>query len=116
MLSFGEMARAMAIDDATMVRHIDALLRDFVADNPRLFGFRDEPVMAESALSKAGWTVFRGGHLRLRDDDLLPRLELVGDHPRDQRIARRQNRRLVKLYESMQDTGAIDPFFSMADP
>jgi hypothetical protein len=33
MLTFGEAARQMRIDDATMARHIDALLRDFVDGN-----------------------------------------------------------------------------------
>jgi hypothetical protein len=54
MLSFREMVEQMQIDDATMARHVDALLRDFVADHLALFGFWDE-MPAEAALSKAGW-------------------------------------------------------------
>jgi len=105
------MVRAMTIDDATMVRHIDAPMRDFAAGNRAFFEFWGA-LPTESALSEAGWTYFRDGHLRLRGDQL----ELVGDDLRDQGVVRRQNQRLVKLYKSMQDTGAIDPFFSMADP
>ena len=71
--------RHMAIDDAAMVRHIDALLRDFVANNRTLFEFWGD-LPTGSALSEAGWQFFRDGDLRLRDDDeSLPRLELVGD-------------------------------------
>jgi hypothetical protein len=47
-------------------------------DNRTLFGFGCE-LPAEGALSEAGWTFFRDGHLRLRGDGPLPRLELVGD-------------------------------------
>jgi hypothetical protein len=54
---------------------------------------------------------FHRGYLRLRDDDFPPRLELVGDR-QDWRITMQRNRRLIKLYEAMQDTGTIDPFFS----
>ena len=116
MLTFRELAQAMAIDDAVMVRHIDALLRDFVDERRTLFGFWGE-LPTESALSEAGWRWFRDGHLRLHDDKaVLPRLELVEDNLSSRGIARRQNQRLVKRYESMQDTGAIDPFFSMIDP
>jgi hypothetical protein len=44
----------MNIDDATLVHHLDALLRDFVRENRALFWFwRDLPT--ESALSEAGW-------------------------------------------------------------
>ena len=115
MLTFRELAHAMAIDDATMVRHIDALLRDFVDERRTLFGLWGE-VPTESALSEAGWRWFRTGHLRLHDDKaLLPRLELVENDLCGRGIARRQNQRLVERYESMQDAGAIDPFFSMVE-
>ena len=96
MLTFREAVRAMAIADATMARHIDALLRDFVADNRTLFGFWDG-LPAESALSEAGWRWFRDGQLRLRDDGSLPRLELVGD-PYGRGVAKRCNARWVTRY------------------
>jgi hypothetical protein len=102
--------RDHAISDTTIVRHIDALLRAFAAGNRAFFEFWGA-LPTESALSEAGWTYFRDGHLRLRGDQL----ELVGDDLRDQGIARRQNQRLVRLYRSMQDAGAIDPFFSMVE-
>jgi hypothetical protein len=84
----------MAIDDATMVRHVDALLRDFVAENLKLFGFFDG-LPAETALSKSGWRFFRGGHLGLRDDEPLPRLEFVGDIW-GRGFARQQSQRFVE--------------------
>lgn len=76
-MTFRELAQAMAIDDVVMAQHIDALLRDFVEDYRTLFGFWDG-VPAESALADAGWRWFRTGHLRLRDDEPLPRIEFVG--------------------------------------
>jgi hypothetical protein len=66
MPTFREAARAMAVTDATMVRHLDALLRDFVDDNRALFGFWGE-LPTESALSEAGWTYFRDGYLAAQD-------------------------------------------------
>jgi hypothetical protein len=81
----------MNVDDTTMVRHVDALLRDFVDDHRTLFGFQDQP--SESALAEAGWRFFCDGLLRLRTDTLLPRLELVGDLL-GRGTTKRENRRL----------------------
>jgi hypothetical protein len=64
MLTFGEAARQMKIDDATMARHIDALLCDFVDGNRILF---EGDLPTESALSEAGRRLFREGRLR-RDE------------------------------------------------
>jgi hypothetical protein len=106
-------AEEMVIDDAAMVQHIDALLRDFVADNRTLFDFWGD-LPTESARSEAGWQSFRDGDLRLRDDESLPRLELNGDLD-SRKIARRQNLKWWHAFEALQIAGAVDPFFSMAD-
>jgi hypothetical protein len=108
MPTFGEAARQMKIDDATMARHIDALLRDFVDGNRALF---EGDLPTESALSEAGWRLFREGRLRLRCDELVPRLELVGDDSR--KAVRRQNLKWWRVVEALQTAGEADPFFSM---
>jgi hypothetical protein len=108
MLTFGEAVRQMKIDAATMARHIDALLRDFVADNRILF---EGDLPTESALSEAGWRLFREGRLRLRCDELLPRLEPVDSR----KVVRRQNLKWWRAFEALQIAGEVDPFFSMAD-
>jgi hypothetical protein len=111
MLTFGEAARQMRIDDATMARHIDALLRDFVDGNRALF---EGDLPTESALSEAGWRLFREGRLRLHCDELVPRLEPVGD-PDSRKAVRRQNLKWWRALEALQIAGEVDPFFSMAD-
>jgi hypothetical protein len=111
MPTFGEAARQMKIDDATMVRHIDALLRDFVADNRTLL---EGDLPTESALSEAGWRLFREGRLRLRCDELLPRIEPVSD-PDNGKAVRRQNLKWWRVVEALQTAGEADPFFSMVD-
>jgi hypothetical protein len=114
MPTFRDAARAMAVTDATMVRHLDALLRDFVDDNRALFGFWGE-LPTESALSEAGWTYFRDGYLAVRADGPLLRLELVGD-PYGRRLARRLNQKWWRTFEALQTAGTVDPFFdAMAD-
>jgi hypothetical protein len=75
-----------------------------------LFGFWDGPP-TEGALSDAGWRWFCDGYLALRQDQPLPRLELVGDLYGRQ-VARRRNQRFVNPYEAMQDSGTIDPYFA----
>jgi hypothetical protein len=102
-MNFREMVRHMAIDDNTMVRHLDALLRDFVDDHRALFGFFSDKPPAESALSKAGWRWFAAGHLRLEQDDgLVPRLELAGDLA-GRGDAKLENQPFMALYERLQD-------------
>jgi hypothetical protein len=109
MPTFREAARAMAVTDATMVRHLDALLRDFVDDNRALFGFWGD-LSTESALSEAGWAYFRDSYLAVRGDGPLLRLELVGD-PCGRQLARRSNQKWWRTFEALQTAGAVDSFF-----
>ena len=55
--------------------------------------------------------VHHHGYLALRDEGLLPQLELVGDLYGRQ-VARQRNQRFVNRYEAMQDSGTIDPYFA----
>jgi hypothetical protein len=107
-MNFRELVRHMAIDDSTMVRHLDALLRDFVDDHRALFGFFGDQSPAESVMSKAGWRWFAAGHLRIEQDDgLLPRLELAGDLA-GRGDAKSENQRLVALYERLRDVLRVE--------
>jgi hypothetical protein len=94
-MTFRELARAMAIDDATMVRHIDALLRDFVDGRLKGFASRRQGRCAQTCALDSRFvtrlTITEGRKIR------TPRLV----HPRKWRPERskrsRQGRRRWRL-------------------